>query len=101
LLPPPLSTLFPYTTLFRSANFGLHGRRLRQHGPVQHERNRNAENCALNVSVICHVFIPVIDPSSFTLKPVILTPSFGRRISQKRDRKSTRLNSSHRTISYA
>src|SRR2546426_5898059 len=66
---PPRSTLFPYTTLFRSA---------------------------------------FTDPSPFPLPP---SPSFApespppdpceRRGRGKRDRKSTRLNSSHLVISYA
>src|SRR5262252_10215113 len=55
---PPRSTLFPYTTLFRSP--GVHGRRAVRHRPVR-----------------------------------------GRRLQQPRDRKSTRLNSSHTVISYA
>src|SRR2546426_10494745 len=59
---PPRSTLFPYTTLFRSADRALHRRRSPRHG-------RPGDG-------------PV---------PV------GR----DRDRKSTRLNSSHLVISYA
>src|SRR5437762_12375221 len=57
---PPRSTLFPYTTLFRSLDDG------------------NAEQCARDGSVgveLAH--------------------------HRHRDRKSTRLNSSHRCISYA
>src|SRR5437773_7423479 len=57
---PPRSTLFPYTTLFRS-------RELRQLGRLERHR-------------------PEPDPAA---RPV------------DRDRKSTRLNSSHITISYA
>src|SRR5438132_8223235 len=62
---PPRSTLFPYTTLFRSGGRGRpRGRRPRRHGPV---RRRG----------------PPPRPGS------------------GRDRKSTRLNSSHTVISYA
>src|SRR5258708_20055781 len=62
---PPRSTLFPYTTLFRS---GLATQRLGIAGPG-------------------------------TQRPVrLLDPVFGAAL---RDRKSTRLNSSHQIISYA
>src|SRR2546429_5533898 len=69
---PPRSTLFPYTTLFRSAfgevldaDMGVarHGRRARDHGQQDHQEDRD-----------------------------FLGPG---------DRKSTRLNSSHGYISYA
>src|SRR5437588_856069 len=63
--PPPRSTLFPYTTLFRSSRLGEGGD---QRGPGQ----------------------PAQDPE----------PS-ARRFRVLRDRKSTRVNSSHTVISYA
>src|SRR5690242_21288998 len=56
---PPRSTLFPYTTLFRSQGF-----------------------------------IKFSRPEDLTLQPVRLSALF-------EDRKSTRLNSSHMSISYA
>src|SRR5258707_4146501 len=56
---PPRSTLFPYTTLFRSLAVGGHDRHLAE----RHQRLRQR--------------------------------------AQARDRKSTRLNSSHANISYA
>src|SRR5207248_10438276 len=75
LPPPPTSTLFPYTTLFRSFNL-------------------SAPN-----------------PASFTVSPgqsgastITVSPlnAFSGTVSFSCvDRKSTRLNSSHRTISYA
>src|SRR5437667_5896044 len=78
---PPRSTLFPYTTLFRSrqedrqcARLGLRrrqeaGRRVRRRGVLRHHAaRRRAAWC---------------------------------RRTPRRDRKSTRLNSSHITISYA
>src|SRR5215203_6492828 len=63
---PPRSTLFPYTTLFRSGTPGARRRRLR--------------SC-------------LMAKSEYTLLEVA-----GREV---RDRKSTRLNSSHANISYA
>src|SRR5437762_9852595 len=61
---PPRSTLFPYTTLFRSSI-----------APIRHAQ------------AVTRAWIPS------DLRWKILTPSV--------DRKSTRLNSSHRCISYA
>src|SRR2546427_8605561 len=73
---PPRSTLFPYTTLFRSeAVWSDGGLRLRR-------GQRVIDYCDLADSV------------SSILGAVSLTPSH-------RDRKSTRLNSSHSQISYA
>src|SRR2546427_2701393 len=70
---PPRSTLFPYTTLFRSA-----------------------------VAPGAEEFVPPAD-SAIWLPPQrtfsSLTP--GTRLDAERDRKSTRLNSSHSQISYA
>src|SRR5438094_7484527 len=66
--PPPTPTLFPYTTLFRSA---------RQHPHSQVARGRRPGHR---------------DPAADRAEP----PRGDRQ-----DRKSTRLNSSHRTISYA
>src|SRR3712207_9451306 len=70
---PPRSTLFPYTTLFRSE--------------VQ---TRDPETWAARVRNAGAVFV-----GSFT--PV----SLGDYCAGSKDRKSTRLNSSHANISYA
>src|SRR3989475_5908997 len=67
---PPRSTLFPYTTLFRSA--------------LRAPRARVAEH-------VEGLRIPGIDHA---LDPFLVTAA-------TRDRKSTRLNSSHSQISYA
>src|SRR5256885_6479703 len=73
---PPRSTLFPYTTLFRS--FAQHGQ-------------RNAET-----------LIRLLRPGN-GLKQQIdgRTLVQGRQLGGDIDRKSTRLNSSHLVISYA
>src|SRR5471032_70069 len=60
----PRSTLFPYTTLFRS---------------------KNATPYSVSVRIVCPIF----------------GSAQCRKIDQRIDRKSTRLNSSHITISYA
>src|SRR5438874_9109455 len=74
---PPRSTLFPYTTLFRSADPELH----RRFGLVQALLERPPERRPVKVAV-AEVFFPHdAVPAG--------------------DRKSTRLNSSHVEISYA
>src|SRR2546426_2971353 len=82
---PPRSTLFPYTTLFRSPSL-LHGRGLpgSVHGgdvvavSLQHALRRPGRPGG-------------VDDRREILGPIVYT----------RDRKSTRLNSSHLVISYA
>src|SRR2546430_5601988 len=68
---PPRSTLFPYTTLFRSEDFR----------PADSSRTRR-QDVGLRVSMIKQI--------------AEISEKLG-----KRDRKSTRLNSSHSQISYA
>src|SRR2546426_3644058 len=82
---PPRSTLFPYTTLFRSPPVV---RPLRPQSDAHCTRQR-------------------VMPSSFQKKwrqssEIIKRRAIGRRREDlNRDRKSTRLNSSHLVISYA
>src|SRR5436190_15697964 len=74
--PPPRSTLFPYTTLFRS-----------RHGTpsflLYYHQLALAAVYTVRPLVPCHFFIGMIQGLN------------------RRDRKSTRLNSSHTVISYA
>src|SRR5438874_6473353 len=76
---PPRSTLFPYTTLFRSMKTA----RTRVAGP-----KRNSSHSAL-------VYMPVRYIACITKKLSTNQPTASP------DRKSTRLNSSHVEISYA
>src|SRR2546428_10203370 len=83
---PPRSTLFPYTTLFRSAHAVImhgHENRVRAHErePEMQLRQRFVHHAAEHLR-----------------EPIIRWRSC---ISGSRDRKSTRLNSSHDQISYA
>src|SRR3712207_7259097 len=82
---PPRSTLFPYTTLFRSGDFGDLGEQL----DVLFQR----------AAVLAHQGdverVAVLDEEA----PVAIEQHAARRA--QRDRKSTRLNSSHANISYA
>src|SRR5256885_12295722 len=68
---PPRSTLFPYTTLFRSNGIGFAGPEIRQQRGLPAGRRR--------------VALPAEQPHP----------------AERGDRKSTRLNSSHLVISYA
>src|SRR3712207_9003868 len=79
---PPRSTLFPYTTLFRSGVAVTSPRLLLSHCV---QRSKGAI-----------IGAPDLPPSSVLLSliaPLLLGPEL--------DRKSTRLNSSHANISYA
>src|SRR3712207_7007286 len=82
---PPRSTLFPYTTLFRSERGGTPSRMGRS-GP---DGGDDAPK----------------PPAGDTPGRSALTPRHGagprRPVAGARDRKSTRLNSSHANISYA
>src|SRR3712207_7108648 len=73
---PPRSTLFPYTTLFRSHCLGE---------PLPHQRANGTQS-----SLLAHV--------AFMLSPCEKSIISGISI---RDRKSTCLNSSHANTSYA
>src|SRR5260221_8973911 len=78
---PPRSTLFPYTTLFRSAR----DREARREGhPDLHQRERPAARRA--------GVLPDLRAHGDQVRRSGRTPA---------DRKSTRLNSSHTVISYA
>src|SRR5437870_10778533 len=87
---PPRSTLFPYTTLFRSVDpdvakpAGLATGAAVRRDDVLHRADRKA--CILEVEI----FAPDAEPAAETSGTARIL-----------DRKSTRLNSSHVAISYA
>src|SRR5439155_22760592 len=93
---PPNPPLFPYTTLFRSSH-----------------KNRTGDNGGR-----CHLFVKAPRPKGANVVDVLLVSrstrfsgpgAFPRRLhvtrktssTERRDRKSTRLNSSHVAMSYA
>src|SRR5687768_18074397 len=75
---PPRSTLFPYTTLFRSRDPGV--------------------GAVLDPFLVRHHAEAAVAPGQ---APRVLDHEAGAVVADERDRKSTRLNSSHGYISYA
>src|SRR3712207_6974507 len=85
---PPRSTLFPYTTLFRSVGLLLVRRHLLLHGP-------NPRHIELGGAR------EVVDPVLLLEHVGQLRVAVAEHVGVVQDRKSTRLNSSHANISYA
>src|SRR3712207_8227714 len=81
---PPRSTLFPYTTLFRSETVGL---------------------ACQNLGVIANIMGDLREARIRYLESIGSAVRSGRKLNEaasyNKDRKSTRLNSSHANISYA
>src|SRR5258707_2505612 len=75
---PPRSTLFPYTTLFRSGRY----------------------RCQLNVGILQHLLNAIRNPVDLLYQTHAI-PREVAKFTGWLDRKSTRLNSSHANISYA
>src|SRR2546427_9442659 len=88
---PPRSTLFPYTTLFRSLDDQLIVRRLRDVGA---HRQRLAAG-------LLDLLDDPLGPRLVEVGRDDAGPLAGHRDGRRGDRKSTRLNSSHSQISYA
>src|SRR5438034_8211556 len=87
---PPRSTLFPYTTLFRSQEAAVKGWFAQEIEPVQVKAGRETISVAEDET-----------PKKFNEEKLRkLRPAFGEK-GTITDRKSTRLNSSHTVISYA
>src|SRR5690348_17764057 len=84
-LRPPRSTLFPYTTLFRSDGFYVTPSINIVTKPDANSIYQKTEVFGPNVAIY------MVEEISEAIKI----------INQSRDRKSTRLNSSHPSISYA
>src|SRR5436309_11028646 len=93
---PPRSTLFPYTTLFRSSNgiqwtLNEHGGGIADaavhQGPLNAVRHRRGETRLLSRE-------PAGNPMEHVVQRKV-------HVVNESDRKSTRLNSSHVKISYA
>src|SRR3712207_9326841 len=97
---PPRSTLFPYTTLFRSDVLDPaqgHGVRLRQRNSVAEllgDTRQVPDRCLAR-------FHAMADAEVQGMEVGVLTNDLTALLGGERDRKSTRLNSSHANISYA
>src|SRR3712207_7234971 len=76
---PPRSTLFPYTTLFRSEDVS---------GGTFTVNNPGALGSVVSVPIVNYPQAAILSAEAIIKRPVV-------------DRKSTRLNSSHANISYA
>src|SRR2546430_12208474 len=79
---PPRSTLFPYTTLFRSRQ-------------SHHTSTYSSYNYKNKIKKITEIW------PFFTIRHIANLPCFSTSSLFVQDRKSTRLNSSHSQISYA
>src|SRR5205085_11852905 len=96
LPPPPRSTLFPYTTLFRSLR---RGRADGEHEPSQSPGSRTHRRLLLNRPISRTLLRYDHRQNEPDLKQANRLRARG--ISPREDRKSTRLNSSHSQTSYA
>src|SRR5437588_8381068 len=86
----PRSTLFPYTTLFRSPAPGQFGKHLVRPRPEKHQEGQGVEP---EVGGLFNEPLARFLPGG--------PGHLGRLFHDLLDRKSTRLNSSHTVISYA
>src|SRR5690606_41743015 len=95
LLPPPMSALFPYTTLFRSTcSRTAHG----SAGTVKVDRRAlGSPDLYGPIVTACHSRSPVVAATASSRSQA----ANRCRGDNVEDRKSTRLNSSHVKISYA
>src|SRR3712207_8822693 len=82
---PPRSTLFPYTTLFRSAPS--------VDRPAALDQTERQQDALIDIGVHQLAIVEIADH--------LLLPHPLHAEGQAQDRKSTRLNSSHANISYA
>src|SRR4051812_49512675 len=91
--PPPKSTLFPYTTLFRSRRLDEVSRK-RRNRRIRDRDSAPRAACILKRSGQQLTCGPKVHRRRWSVHP-------GDGGWQGKDRKSTRLNSSHMSISYA
>src|SRR5947209_15635202 len=97
--PPPRSTLFPYTTLFRSDatwTTAFRGRPWLTQRLAMEASHLQVSTLTVRRAVVGAAAIVIIPVSLFTF-----AGSLGVLLPAWQDRKSTRLNSSHANISYA
>src|SRR5947209_16263551 len=96
ITPPPLSTLFPYTTLFRSGDLDAPA----EIALLVPDQGRRRGVLLLLPDQLAVVLAEAVD-GPLQRGQVDLLVGDDRRGDDLADRKSTRLNSSHANISYA
>src|SRR5207248_10104096 len=94
----PAAPPFPYTTLFRSVG-GLEGLLPHPLGLLEQPRDGGAADRVGFVEAQAH--FAALGPRHVGVGEVVEGETIVREQPHLEDRKSTRLNSSHRTISYA
>src|SRR5207248_5196933 len=99
--PPPTAPLFPYTTLFPSLVGRDAQRRLRRYTAILGWLHTFSPQTLLQTSVYQRTSSDKVLPTTDPVTPLSDASRASLTLGVKRDRKSTRLNSSHRTISYA
>src|SRR2546430_8964760 len=87
---PPRSTLFPYTTLFRSGHLAAAFASRRLDHLERRESGRNVDPERVRLDNVEHLLFRLHDIRQGCIARLVQS-----------DRKSTRLNSSHSQISYA
>src|SRR5207253_8938789 len=99
--PPPSSTLFPYTTLFRSQRHELRRQHFGPRGAEEEHRDADDhEDAERRAEQHQRLLLPAAH--RLLLRKLRLHRGVDlRECFRLRDRKSTRLNSSHVAISYA
>src|SRR3712207_8681893 len=95
---PPRSTLFPYTTLFRSVDDVAHAPTSLAQAPLGLEQIVLGRDCQRNVVELAAV---ARHAGVLSRRQLGVGPLEERERAARPDRKSTRLNSSHANISYA
>src|SRR5699024_11815605 len=90
--PPPSSSLFPYTTLFRSSSLTLFYGLQYSWQDTEQAMGRNVRRGMSSDLTVDHLFLVATNPHDARVF---------ESLERKEDRKSTRLNSSHVSISYA
>src|SRR3712207_7265161 len=99
---PPRSTLFPYTTLFRSREHMTEDMLLLYRETLEREdKITMAHSIEMREPFLDLKVIAFSMQTDMKLSVKGSGDTFGKHVHRKLDRKSTRLNSSHANISYA
>src|SRR3712207_9358751 len=97
---PPRSTLFPYTTLFRSRQERL-VRRVAAERPVEEGEDERLAGALADLAAEDRELLRLWAWEQLSPREIGTVLGVSANAAALRDRKSTRLNSSHANISYA